>query len=78
MICQECKVDRKEEDFLQKDKCFRCQYKEKVKPIPNRTLICKTCKKEFEKKSRWVHCSWECQQKAEAEQKKYHWTHNLS
>lgn len=79
MLCPECQVDRKDNDFLGKENCYKCQYKKKVENYnPIIKVKCKQCSKEFIKSNRWVYCSWQCQQESEAKQKKGYWTNNLA
>ena len=78
MICPECNQERSADAFLGKENCYKCQYKNKVnQPKPIQFVNCRQCNKSFQKSSRWVYCSWECQQLSENQQKKDYWTNHV-
>lgn len=74
-ICEKCKEDRKEKDFLEEKICYKCRYDQKITEIKKRKgfLKCHICGDACEK-GRWMYCSKVCAAIAEAKQKKSHWT----
>lgn len=78
MICPSCFVERKETDFQGKTICYKCVYKGKLAmPKNHGSIECKWCGDQFERGERWIYCSFECQQKAEAKQKRDYWTNKV-
>ena len=76
MICKKCGTDRKQEDFLGKETCYRCQYLDKLHTITKKTRKCRECKAELDS-NRWTYCSPECAKIGEKDLKKNYWTHLL-
>lgn len=72
-ICPKCLESRHEDDFFH-DICFRCKYKEKVKPTVKRS--CKLCDKSI-KNNGSIYCSVECKDLAKARQQRNHWTKRI-
>lgn len=88
MICECCKIDRLEKDFLKNQKfCFRCEYRKKVeKNIESRipkARFCKVCGEEIfrddglKKRQRTIFCSEECAEKGHKFSISNHWTRKL-
>lgn len=88
MICDNCKEERKPNDFINKQKfCYRCVYREKVKNSPKirkeKKFFCRMCKKEIvqikdlRKRQRSVFCSVECAIAGHQEITKNYWTRTL-
>ena len=55
MLCPQCKIDRKEEDFFKKPICFRCQYANKLIVVKK----CKVCGKLLPT-YKWKTCGGKC------------------
>lgn len=71
MICPQCNIDRKVEDFLGKQRCYKCIYQEKIKtrfpkkcPLCSKDVLDKGCK----------YCSDECAYEANLIKKREYWT----
>lgn len=76
MICDGCKVERMEGDFLPgHDKCFRCVYKEKML-IVKQIRKCKICTKPVPK-THTKFCSDECAKVQHASDKKNYWQRKI-
>lgn len=85
MICDNCKIERKETDFINNQKfCYKCEYQKNIeKASKNRirkTVTCRECgkivnhNKELKKRQRTVFCSLECAKKGHRELSNNHWT----
>jgi hypothetical protein len=88
MICDNCKVDRIESDFINNQKfCYRCEYRKRLEIKPkNRTVRPKTCRlcgsiiqniDGLKKRQRTIYCSVECSEKGYQEMRKNHWTRKV-
>lgn len=89
MICDSCKIERLETDFILNQKyCFRCEYRKKLKKIAeNRTCKikkCRNCNKEivrkenYKKRQRTIFCSLDCAKKGHRERMSNYWTRKIS
>jgi hypothetical protein len=90
MICEKCKIDRGDKDFINNNKlCYRCEYQKKLKKTPkiqdiHKPMFCRICKKQIDhkedlkKRQRTVFCSLECAQKGQKELNNNYWTRKLS
>lgn len=83
MICETCKKDLDQKDFiLRNTSCYRCVYKEKSKLCPKKKKEkannCKICGSEIpkndKKRQRWIYCSSECFEKGHTITMNSHWT----
>lgn len=72
-VCKDCKVDRKINEFLGKETCYKCQYTAKLAMIGKRKKIryCHQCHTRLAN-NRWAYCSDECA--AEGKRQNLHWT----
>ena len=88
MICDNCKKDRIDKDFIFNQKfCYYCEYQKKRENIPKkqtkRKTLCRTCKKpviqkkDVKKRQRTVFCSQECALIGHKELNNQHWTRKL-
>jgi len=61
MECPKCKIDRQLADFLGKDICFKCIYREKIKNLPRKKTdrLCPLCN-EIVPSNRLIYCSEKC------------------
>ncbi len=90
MLCENCKIDRPDKDFVNNNKlCYRCEYQKKLKKTPKnqdieRPMFCRICtkqiahKKDLKKRQRTVFCSLECAKKGQKELNNNYWTRKLS
>ena len=71
MICDNCKVDRLEDDFIKTQKfCYHCEYQKKkektVKKQKRSRIFCRICNEELipienlKKRQRTIFCSEDC------------------
>lgn len=85
MICDNCKIERLERDFLKNQKfCYHCELQKKLEKISeNKTekkVVCRRCgnqikqDKSLKKRQRSVFCSKECAQEGHKELNNNHWT----
>lgn len=85
MICDICKIDRLDTDYLNNSNiCYRCVYRKKLEKTPEKRTpkprLCRTCHKEVlrlenqNKRQRTVFCSRECAEKGHKEMIKNYWT----
>lgn len=85
MICDNCKIDRKENDFIKNQKfCYHCEYQKKIEKSPikqtEKDRFCRQCGKKIErdkglkKRQRTVFCSLKCAQEGHKELNNNHWT----
>lgn len=85
MICDNCKIDRKSNDFIKNQKyCFRCEYQIKLKNVSKKqtrkALSCRCCggaishNENLKKRQRNIFCSAECAQQGQKIQSNNHWT----
>jgi hypothetical protein len=85
MICDNCKIDRLEKDFINNQKfCYICEYQKKLQiSMENRTkktFVCRLCKKEFtqienaKRRQRDKYCSEECSKEGHQKQIDGYWT----
>jgi len=88
MICDSCKIDRLDNEFLNNLKiCYHCAYKEKLKKSMEKQtrapLLCRICKncipseKDLKKKPRTVFCSLECARIGQRQLTNNYWTRKL-
>jgi hypothetical protein len=90
MICENCKNEREQKDFLlNQPYCCRCMYELKLKAYKKRISsekqhkICRNCNKEFgfdkdlKQRQRDVYCSLECALKGHIEIRNNYWTRKL-
>ena len=89
MICDECKTDRSDSDFINsKNICYKCLYRIKVenmrKSKSKKTVLCRICgakverKKGTKKHERRIFCSNECAKEGHQKQVNSHWTRKLA
>lgn len=76
MICPECKVDRKQEDFFGKDRCYKCIYAQKTNTTPKKSYVCLMCGKD-RPSHRDKYCDEECAYQAGKIKKDNHWSKNF-
>ena len=84
MICDNCKIDRKESDYINNQKyCFRCEYRKKLENIHKskmRKRRCRMCGDEIshqenlKKRQRTIFCSEKCALQGHKELSDNHWT----
>ena len=84
MICENCKKDLKNTDFiLNQPHCYKCMYSLKcnaVRKVKSKEFKCKCCGNKFRqdetvnKRQRNVYCSNECALKGHKQQRSIHWT----
>ena len=88
MICESCKIDRIEKDFINNQEfCYRCEYRRKLANPPKkrteRKTLCRMCSKEInhikdlKKRQRTVFCSLQCAKKGHKEMTTNHWTRQV-
>lgn len=88
MICEDCKKETKNSDFIGNQTCcYHCMYKKKVKELKiskkNNTPKCRICNKKLffdenlKKRQRNVFCSEECAHLGQREKSNSHWTRKL-
>lgn len=73
--CSFCNKLVKIEDFMGKDRCYKCEYQRKLKIIPKKG--CKICGKPRPPK-KISYCSTECARIAYLDQMKNYWVKNLA
>ena len=76
MICEKCNTDRLEKDFLGKQFCYKCVWKEKtqkntVKQKVKKCIICD----ELLSTAQWKYCGIECSKKGHS---KMRWHHKVN
>jgi hypothetical protein len=76
MLCPKCLTERPPQDFLGKEKCYRCVYSEKICKNPPLKRSCRICEAELPK-SRWIYCSLKCSVKGDALHTKNYWVRNI-
>lgn len=76
MICLECKLEREEKDFFIKEKCYKCQYAEKVNKKKLEPKKCRRCGNPTSKR-RWIYCSDECAFQGRKKQQENYWTNSM-
>jgi hypothetical protein len=80
MICPSCNEERKQSDFLGKDRCYKCIYKEKTcvvkqkKAVDTRCIICGVLLELPKRK----YCSDECIDESLRRHNKSYWTRKIS
>lgn len=90
MICENCKHEREQKDFLlNQPYCCRCMYELKLKAYKKRISAekklrgCRVCNKELEvnkdlkQRQRDVYCSKECAEKGHKAMRGNYWTRKL-
>lgn len=88
MICDNCKTERQDNDFIYNQKfCYHCEYRIKLeKSLENhitKKFNCRTCGKEFfklkdlKKRQRDVYCSPKCALDGHKKQNDDHWTKHV-
>jgi hypothetical protein len=80
MICPECSVERKINDFFGKERCYKCIYKEKtknVKVVKKEKFLCYICD-DVLPFGRRKYCSERCVKKANDIHNKTYWTRTLN
>jgi len=88
MICDKCKIDRKDTDFINNQEfCYHCMYRIKLLKTPEkrtpRPMHCRVCSKEIiqienlRKRQRSVFCSGACADKGQRELVSNHWTRKI-
>lgn len=90
MICENCKIDKPDKDFINSDKlCYRCRYREKLRKVPEKQddsgpKLCRICKSEIlrrtglKKRQRTVYCSLACAVQGHKLIAAGYWTRNIS
>lgn len=73
--CPQCKNDMLKKDFMNKEICYHCQYKNKLKILPKRK--CKRCDCEITLSRRWKYCGEKCANAAGKEMKNSSWIKGL-
>lgn len=85
MICDNCKMERIETDFIKNQKfCYKCEYHKKFENMPKRRIpkpkFCRMCSKEviqdkaLKQKQRTVFCSEECAKEGHRQLTSNYWT----
>lgn len=88
MICENCKKDRKETDFIKNQKfCYQCEFQKKTLNAPKKKTkkrcYCRICGQEFfnienlKKRQRTVFCSWECAEIGHKQISSNYWTRKV-
>lgn len=82
MICENCKEDRKDSDFLMGNKeCYKCVYKKKTEikkeeEKKDKKVLCRICNGVV-RLPKLVFCSDECAHIGFIKQKKAYWHRNI-
>jgi hypothetical protein len=88
MICDNCKIDRSDSDFINNQKfCFRCEYQKKMEKIPRKKIqkpaLCRMCgspithEENSKKRQRTIFCSPQCAEEGHKELNSSHWVRLL-
>ena len=88
MICDNCKIERLEKDFINNQKfCYRCEYRKKLLNSPKKRtkkpIYCRMCgdevvhDKSLKKNPRTSFCSVECANEGHKISIDNHWTRKV-
>ena len=77
MICLGCNEERKPSDFLGKEKCYKCIYKEKYNIVEKKKFKCVICEKILPL-GRRKFCSDDCANESMKRHTRNYWTRNIT